>query len=142
MNMRMDLPAPILPLLVVFVSTFMAVVFLSRQDPARALAGVSSDAVNSPPSATVTAFPFQLGTGIEGIALIDPENQTICIYQYELRKAAHERFSLVAARSFSNDCLLTDYNNAEPNPETVKKWVLRARQSADPNRPGVKIIKK
>ena len=142
MNMRTALPAPILPLLVVLVSTIMAVVFLSRQDPARALAGASGDTVSSPPSAAVTAFPFQLGTGIEGIALIDPENQTICIYQYEVRKAAHERFSLVAARSYSNDCLLTDYNNAEPSPETVEQWVLRARQSADPNRPGVKIIKK
>lgn len=142
MGKRATIGVPVFSLLLVVISTLMAAVLLSRQDPARALAGVAGGATSTPASTQILAFSFQLGPGIEGIALIDHQNQTICIYQYELGKPAHQRFSLVAARSYSYDSRLTDYNNADPTPEVVKQWVKRAGQLPEPNRTGVKIIKK
>ena len=86
---------------------------------------------------TIIAIPLQLAAGREGLALIDRQNRTICLYQYQLHRPAHERFVLVAARSFQYDTLLEDYNNADPHPEKVKQWVLKNSPSAtsDPAAP-------
>ncbi|MCP4709555.1 MAG: hypothetical protein GY869_13090 [Planctomycetes bacterium] len=131
----------IIPLLLAVVSTFIAVTLLTYQDHAAAQNALQNEAIKYDASNNTSAFPIQLGAGIEGIALIDHQNKTICIYQYELRRAAHERFALVAARDFSYDSRLTNYNNANPTPEMVKQWVQRAPQTQDPNQTGVKIIK-
>ena len=113
------------------VSTFTAALLLTCQDPAAAQTALRQEVTKHDPATNITAFPIQLGAGIEGIALIDHQNKTICIYQYDLRKAAHERFSLVAARNFNYDMRLTNYNNANPTPEIVKQWVQRAPQTQD-----------
>ena len=130
-----------IPLLLAVASTFIAALLLTYQDPAAAQTDLRNETIIPDAPNPITAFSFQLGVGIEGIALIDHQNKTICIYQYELRRAAHERFSLVAARDFSYDSRLTNYNNANPTPEMVKRWVQRDPQIKDPNQTGVKIIK-
>ena len=128
-----------LPVLLALVSTVGAAVLLIRQDAARALAQAPSGDIPS----EVTAFAFQLGMGIDGIALVDHKNQTLCIYHCDLSNpATHERLNLVAARNFSYDLQLTDFNNAEPRPDMVRQWVQRARQLQEPNRIGVQIIKR
>ena len=77
--------------------------------------------------ATVEAIPIQLRPGIEGIALIDKENYTICIYQYQTHRPNHESLVLLAARSFRYDVLLEDYNTAEPKPGELKERILKAK---------------
>jgi len=129
-----------IPLLLAVASAFTAAIILTQQDPAAAQNDRQNEAINDSTD-NFTAFPFQLGGGLEGIALIDQQNKTICIYQYDLRRAAHERFALVAARDFTYDSRLTNYNNANPTPELVKQWVQRNPQNQDPNQTGVRIIR-
>ena len=69
----------------------------------------------------LTAIAIQLQPGVDGIALIDRQNETICIYQIDIGRVAHEKLILLAARSFRYDRQLEDFNTAEPRPETVKK---------------------
>jgi len=79
-----------------------------------------------PPAADVQALAVQCAPGFEYIALLDKQNQTLCIYTYDPRAPANERLRLVAARSYIFDVQLQDYNNAEPAPATVRDWVERA----------------
>ena len=78
--------------------------------------------------AAVEAIAIQLRPGIEGIALIDKENQTICIYQYQTHRPNQESLVLLAARSFRYDVLLEDYNTADPKPGELKERILKARK--------------
>ena len=115
--------------MVTVLATVMAIILLVDKVPAQQQ---NQDQLLSQ-SAHVTAFPVQIRPGYDAIALIDHQNQTICLYQYTLNSPAHQRFSLLAARSFKYDSKLTDYNNADPRPEDVKQWLERSTQPV-PNR--------
>ena len=99
-----------------------AVVLLGREPVVQGQAG----AVH-PGLAAVEAVVLHMGSGIDGLALIDREHRTICLYQYQPRRPEHERFVLVAARSFRYDCQLEDFNTAEPRPAAVRELLERAR---------------
>ena len=116
-----------IPLLITVLSTTSAVFLLSRQLPAQA----GHDEKLTPPAA-LTAFPIQIAPGFDGIVLIDHQTRNLCIYQYNARNPAHERLSLLAARNFSYDLQLEDYNNADPRPATIKEWLERTSGYSSP----------
>ena len=82
--------------------------------------------IASPYSADVIAFPVEVKPGYEAIAIIDKENQTLSLYQYDISRASHERLVLLAARSFRYDRMLEDYNTAQPRPEEIKRLVMQS----------------
>ena len=118
-------------ILISIISTTAAVVLLVGQMPAYAEEPYSAG------SADIVVTTLEINSGREVLALIDRENRTICVYQYFTSRPAHERFALVAARSFRYDSMLEDYNNADPSPEKVRQWILRSQQveTAIPARP-------
>ena len=110
-------------ILSVFVGVGLASLILLRQTDAE----IDMKAVNTPvPSADVLAFPVQVKPGYEAIAIIDKENQTLSLYQYDISRASHERLVLLAARSFRYDRMLEDYNTAQPRPEEIKRLVMQS----------------
>jgi len=116
----------LLLLLVAVLSGFAAVLLLTRQG--RPLA---AQLATSHSQADILALPVEFRPGYEGTALIDKENYTICIYQYQFTRPAHERLVLLAARSFRYDRQLADYNTAEPRPDQVKDILRRPTDTAD-----------
>ena len=121
-------------LLIAIVSTTIAVILLSQQSSALSAGEAEQGNLSSP--ATVDAMPIQLRPGIEGIALIDKDNYTICIYQYQSHRPDHERLVLLAARSFRYDIQLEDYNTAEPRPAAIKDLIHQSSQSSEKGYPG------
>ena len=110
---------------VALVSTLMAVVLLGQQ-----VTGKSASPESDTP-ANVISFAVELSPGHHGIAVIDRENYTLCLYEYNLRGAPHERFVLLAARSFRYDRLLEDYNNADPRPQEIKQRVMQLHRATE-----------
>ncbi len=94
--------------------------------PAVADAGeaqVCSDEPALGDAADIQAVPLEVRPGYEVLALVDRKNQTLCIYQYDVGRRAHERLVLLAARSFRYDRLLEDYNTADPRPADIRQQV-------------------
>ncbi|MCK4628249.1 MAG: hypothetical protein KAT56_04560 [Sedimentisphaerales bacterium] len=115
-------------LLITIVSTAIVVILFSRQ-----LTAVSEKpAIEEPDGeiAVVEAFAVQIRPGVEGIALVDKKHHTICLYQYQAHRPAHEGLVLLSARSFRYDVQLEDYNTAEPRPAEVKQ-LLQAPPQKD-----------
>ena len=107
----------------VFIGVVMVFAFLLRQTEAE----VEMKAVHTPvQGADVVAFPVEVKPGYEAIALVDKENETLSLYQYDFSRASHERLVLLAARSFRYDRMLEDYNTAQPRPEEIKQLVMRS----------------
>ncbi len=105
----------------VFIAAGLTWAFLLRDTRAE----VEMKAVSARPAgAEVLAFPVEVKPGYQAIALIDKENETLSLYQYDITRAAHERLVLLAARSFRYDRLLEDYNTAQPRPDEIKKRVM------------------
>ncbi len=119
-------------LAITMASTILAVFLLSRGPAVWAADPVPDQIANR--SDDIVAIPISIKMGVEGIALIDRSNQTICIYQYQAHLPAHQRFSLLSARSFKYDVLLEDYNTAEPRPAAVKELLEQSKttDSASP----------
>ena len=113
-------------LLITVISTTLAAVLITGQSSANS--GRLADNYPGPlDSARVTALAVQLRPGMDGIALIDTANSTICIYQYQAHRPVHDSFVLLAARSFRYDCQLVEYNTAEPRPEQVRQLIQQAQ---------------
>ncbi len=55
-----------------------------------------------------------------GLYLVDYENETICVYEYVPRD---RRLRLRAARTYTFDAQLDEYNTDEPLPREVKELV-------------------
>lgn len=68
----------------------------------------------------ITAIPVQLGRESYGLAMIDAENQTLWIYEFNTRGQMFTQLRLIAARSFEYDRKLTEWNTAEPTPTQVR----------------------
>ena len=124
-------PAAVFLIIIVLVIT--AVILLNR--PSSADSENTIGEVSQTPLAAVEAVPILLRPGVEGLALIDKKNYTICIYQYQMHQSANERLVLLAPRSFRYDVQLEDYNTAEPRPAAIKELVLRARQNGQKPQP-------
>ena len=71
----------------------------------------------------VTAIPVQLGRDTYGLAMIDPESQTLWVYEFNLRSQTFDQLRLIAARTFAYDRQLTEWNTAAPTPTQVKQIV-------------------
>ena len=78
--------------------------------------------------ANVELIPVQLSPNNQGFVILDKQNHTMCLYQYQATRPAHERLVLLAARSFRYDTQLEDYNTAEPRPEAVRRLLEQARE--------------
>ena len=61
----------------------------------------------------------QISRETYGVYLVDYENSTICVYQYIPRD---RKLRLMAARTYSFDAQLDEYNT-EPPPREIKKMV-------------------
>ena len=114
---------------VAIVSTLMAVALLGQQGTGKPATKELSPEQDKP--ANVISFPVELSPGHHGIAVIDRENYTLCLYEYNQRRAPHERFVLLAVRSFRYDLWLEDYNNADPRPQEIKRRVMQLRQAPE-----------
>ena len=123
-------------LLVVTISALLAVSLLSRQKTALA----RNDPLEPPDSdlATVQAIPIQLMHGIQGIALIDKKNYTLCIYQLQQHRPGQQKLVLLATRSFRYDIQLQEFNTAEPTPAMVKQLINHARNNKNQKQPSIK----
>jgi len=68
-----------------------------------------------------------------GLYLVDRKNRTICMYQW---LPATRKLRLMAARTFSCDVQLDDYNADRPTPSEVKRLVEENRRlkSKDKNK--------
>jgi len=60
-----------------------------------------------------------------GLYLVDRKNRTICMYQW---LPATRKLRLMAARTFSYDVQLDDYNADRPTPSEVKRLVEENRR--------------
>ena len=80
----------------------------------------------------IMAVPVRVGQGGFGLAMIDTFNQTMWVYEFNNRGAAHNRLRLLAARSYKYDRLLQQYNNSEPTPSSVKQLLEGFGQSIPP----------
>ncbi len=106
----------------ILLTTMLAILsaaMLAWQDRAWGLpASSGSEAKSAAEELVIT--PFLVSPGHDGIAVLDRGNRTICLYQFQPNRPAHERFVLLAARQIGYDLQLTDYNTAEPRPQQVK----------------------
>ncbi len=82
---------------------------------------LASQAGLNPP--TIQAVPLQLKPGSQALALIDHDNETICLYEYQYNRQKHERLVLLATRSFKYDRQLEAFNTASPTPMDIKRLI-------------------
>lgn len=122
---RIHQPASALAVVIILVSTVTAVILLSQQSCA--ISNGHEGDICLPNRADIEAVRIQIRPGMEGLALIDRQHQTICIYQYQAHRPAHEALVLLAARSFRYDVQLEDYNTAKPHPSEVEQLLKRGR---------------
>jgi hypothetical protein len=73
-----------------------------------------------PADGQILIVPIQLERNSYGLAMVDTVNQTLWVYQLNIRGPAYNRLQLWAARSWQYDRLLQQYNTAEPKPQHVK----------------------
>jgi hypothetical protein len=106
-------------------------VSVSTRD-SRALAGWSgslpetpqpSKAATGAPAGPVTVMPCQLSMNTWGCYVMDPQNQTLCVYQY----LPHEELKLLAARDIQYDRKLGVFNTS-PSPNEIKAMVERTEE--------------
>lgn len=71
----------------------------------------------------VFAMAGQLSRDNYGIFLVDPSTSTMAVYEWVPDRVQGKKLHLVAARNFSFDLQLDDYNNAEPLPRDVQALV-------------------
>ena len=110
---------------VAIVSTLMAVVLLGQQVTGK------TDSQENGHATHVISFAVELSPGRHGIAVIDQENYTLCLYEYDESRANHERFVLLAVRNFRYDRMLEDFNNADPRPEEIKQRVMQLHRTEE-----------
>lgn len=70
----------------------------------------------------VFAVSAQLTRDIHGLYLVDTDNGTICVYEYVPSKDSGQKLRLKAARTYTFDTRLDEYNT-EPLPREIKTLV-------------------
>jgi len=73
--------------------------------------------------ASVFALAGQLTRDNYGIFLVDSASGTMAVYEWVPDRAQGRKLHLVAARNFTFDLQLDDYNNSEPLPRDVRALV-------------------
>ena len=96
----------------------LAVWQLGQTQPARAQAGAQ------PTPEGLLAVPAQITRDTYGLFLIDPEQRTICVYQYQ---AAARKLQLLASRTYRFDVQLDDWNSSPP-PREIQDLVQQQRR--------------
>jgi len=76
----------------------------------------------------VFALAGQLTRDNYGIFLVDSASGTMAIYEWVPDRAQGRKLHLVAARNFTFDLQLDDYNNSEPLPRDVQSLVKQQRK--------------
>lgn len=79
-----------------------------------------SRAATGQPASPVTVMPCQLSLNTWGCYVMDPEHQTLCVYQY----LPHEELKLLAARDIQYDRKLGLFNTS-PSPSEIRAMVER-----------------
>jgi hypothetical protein len=77
---------------------------------------------------SVFALAGQLTRDNYGIFLVDSASGTMAIYEWVPDRAQGRKLHLVAARNFTFDLQLDDYNNSEPLPRDVQALVKQQRK--------------
>ena len=93
---------------------------------------LADDDVLLPPPAgrqegSIVAVPGQISRDSYGIYLVDLKNETICVYQYQ---TSPRTLKLLAARMFTYDTQLDEYNS-EPSPREIRQMVTAHRRLTD-----------
>lgn len=71
----------------------------------------------------VFAMAGQISRDNYGVFLVDPSTSTMAVYEWVPDRVQGKKLHLVAARNFTFDLQLDDYNNAEPLPRDVQALV-------------------
>ncbi len=107
---------------------------------AEALAGVEAASVPAPGTSGAAGpgtAPFvvagQITPDTYGLYLVDPQNDTICVYQY-LSAPRPGKLKLVAARTYHYDAQLDEYQT-DPSPGEIKLLVEKQRRLRDVETP-------
>jgi len=77
------------------------------------------------PAVPLTVMPCQLSQNTWGCYVMDPQNQTLSVYQY----LPHEELRLLAARDLEYDRRLKQYNTSPP-PADIKAMLDRSDEPA------------
>ncbi len=91
------------------------------------LVGFSEQRYSEKTSESIVAVPIQLTRDSYGLALIDPGNQTLWVYEFNTRGQTFDHLRLMAARSFAYDRKLTEWNTGTPTPAQVRE-ILEAME--------------
>ncbi|MFP4104965.1 MAG: hypothetical protein ACLFVU_02650 [Phycisphaerae bacterium] len=79
----------------------------------------------------VFAIAGKVSRDTYGVYLVDTQRGTIAIYQFLPNE---RKLRLMAARTYTFDMQLDDYNSAAPSPADVKKMVGKANRLKDTGR--------
>ena len=92
---------------------------------------------SSAKEAGVFALAGQITKDNYGIFLVDSASGTMAIYEWVPDRIQGRKLHLVAARNFTFDLQLDDYNNSVPLPREVKELVKQQRKlgsaASEPN---------
>jgi hypothetical protein len=88
----------------------------------------AAQTASSAKEGSVFALAGQLTRDNYGIFLVDSASGTMAIYEWVSDRAQGRKLHLVAARNFTFDLQLDDYNNSEPLPRDVQSLVKQQRK--------------
>jgi hypothetical protein len=88
----------------------------------------AAQTASSGKDAGVFALAGQLTRDNYGIFLVDSASGTMAVYEWVPDRLQGRKLHLVAARNFSFDLQLDDYNNSDPLPRDVQSLVKQQRK--------------
>ncbi len=97
--------------------------------------GTNAQVVTAMPKAIaeesqLIAMPLFSEQGQSCFVLIDKQKSTMCVYSYNVYKPQNVRLQLVAARNYSQDLDLNEFNCAEPTPTDIRN-ILKQSSAAE-----------
>lgn len=115
-------------LLVIVVSCFAAGLLVGPVFQGSARAEDESSAVAG---SDIIVVPLDLGSNSAGFVMVDVRAERLWIYELMGRNVPRNRLRLIAGRDFSYDRLLSEFNNAEPKPATVRRLLERLQSRTE-----------
>jgi hypothetical protein len=105
------------------------VTLLARNDAPSLLPAALAQQAPQPIAGGAGLFlmPGQLSPSEWGCYVMDVDRQTLMVYQYA---RGDRTLRLMAARDFSNDRQLRDFNTGDPSPTDVKNWVAKEKDTS------------
>ena len=83
----------------------------------------TAKADDSASSSRLLTVVKDVGEGMQAVYVIDAEERTLCVYQFDARK---NKIKLAAARHLKADQQLLEFNNEEPHVTDIEK-LLKAK---------------